>query len=406
MTLEFLKSKKIPDSPGVYLFKKGKEILYIGKATSLKDRTKSYFAKDLIKNRGPLILDMVNLATNVTYKKTNSVLEALMLETSLIKKYQPKYNIKEKDNRSSNVVIITDEDFPRVLIIRDRELKQNKNLKKLKIKNEYGPFPNGNQLKEALKIIRKMFPFLDEKSLSKNSRLNIQMNLEPDLKKISKKAYAKNIKNIKLFFEGKTASILKRLEKEMMQKAKDKEFEEAAKIKRKIFSLKHIDDVNLIYKETDDQYKFEQNLIKIESYDVAHFAGSSPVGALVVMENGQLIKNQYRKFILRESSPGDDYGGLKEILNRRLKHDEWILPKIIVIDGGLAQKNTAEKVLSEFGFQIPVVAVVKDEHHKPKNIIGDKRIINKYSRDILKINHETHRFAISFHRKRQRKVLK
>ena len=115
--------KKLPDARGVYLFKKGKEILYIGKATSLKDRVRSYFIGDLINTRGQFIVDMVFKAEKIDYLKTDSVLEALILESNLIKKHQPKYNTKEKDDRSYNYVVITKEDFPCVLLVRGRSLK-------------------------------------------------------------------------------------------------------------------------------------------------------------------------------------------------------------------------------------------------------------------------------------------
>ena len=147
-------TKKFPDLPGVYLFKKEKEILYIGKATSLRDRVKSYFSADLINMRGQFIVDMVGRAEKIDYLKTNSVLEALILESNLIKKYQPKYNTKEKDDKSYNYVIITKEDFPRVLLIRGRELEvQDGEASGLNIKYKFGPYPNGSAIEEGLKIV-------------------------------------------------------------------------------------------------------------------------------------------------------------------------------------------------------------------------------------------------------------
>jgi excinuclease ABC subunit C len=190
---------KFTQDPGVYLFKKNKEILYIGKATSLKDRVKSYFSPDLIKTRGPLLVDMVFLADNIDFIKTDSVLEALILEASLIKKYQPKYNTKEKDDKSYNFVVVTKEEFPKVLI------ERGKNLENVGIKTQaiYGPFTNGGQLKEALKIIRKIFPFLDEKTSNKNTYgFYREISLVPNINnEEAKKEYKKTIKNIRLFLK-------------------------------------------------------------------------------------------------------------------------------------------------------------------------------------------------------------
>ncbi|MFZ4405632.1 MAG: GIY-YIG nuclease family protein, partial [Pseudobdellovibrionaceae bacterium] len=156
MNSQQLAKFNLPENPGVYFFKKGQEILYIGKATSLRDRVRSYFANDLISTRGSRIIDMVTLADKIDFQVSDSVLEALILESALIKKHTPKYNIKEKDDRSYNFVVVTKENFPRVLIIRGKELKNNLGLAKdLKIAKKFGPFPNGTQLKEALKLVKK-----------------------------------------------------------------------------------------------------------------------------------------------------------------------------------------------------------------------------------------------------------
>ena len=135
----------------MYFFKLGKEILYIGKATSLSDRVKSYFAKDLIVTRGPLVVDMVFRADKIDFIKTNSVLEALILENNLIKKHLPHYNTKEKDDRSYNYVIVTKEKYPRVLVVRGKEIKAG--LPYL-IRSQFGPYPNATQLREAMTLIR------------------------------------------------------------------------------------------------------------------------------------------------------------------------------------------------------------------------------------------------------------
>src|SRR5689334_16740799 len=105
----YLKKTNVPDKPGVYFFKNKGDILYIGKATSLRERTKSYFAKDLIHTRGPLILDMVFKANSIDWQETDSVLEAIILEANLIKKHKPYYNTREKDDKSFNYVCITKE---------------------------------------------------------------------------------------------------------------------------------------------------------------------------------------------------------------------------------------------------------------------------------------------------------
>lgn len=414
MNSQDFKKAQLPDEPGVYLFKKNTSVLYIGKATSLKDRVKSYFSNDLIATRSPLLVDMLFQADKIDFIKTDSVLEALILESNLIKKYQPKYNTKEKDDKSYNYVVITKDDFPRVLVIRGRELAGGKRsnlenskrfeLEKPAYQSIFGPFTNGTQLKEALKIVRKIFPFLDKYTKEDAGyKFYKEIGLVPDVSSNeAKKDYAKNIKNILLFFEGKKINIIKNLEKEMKILAKNQEFEKADKIKKTIFALNHIQDVALIKEESLNSQNGSE--FRIEAYDVAHISGTNTVGVMVVVENGLVNKAEYRKFRINESIQNDT-AGLSEILRRRLNHPEWNMPKIIVVDGSVAQKNIAEKVLREFGIEIPIIAVTKDERHRPKMLQGREDIINKYESEILLANSEAHRFAIKYHREKRGKII-
>ncbi|MFZ2205311.1 MAG: GIY-YIG nuclease family protein [Minisyncoccia bacterium] len=422
------KKIKIPDKPGVYFFLKNKEIIYIGKATSLKDRVKSYFSKELFNMRGPLLVDMVTKTTEIKWQETDSVLEALILEANLIKKHQPIYNTKEKSDKSFNYVCITKDILPKVIIRRGKDLLQNRG----NFSVCYGPYPNGSQLKEALKIVRRIFPFLDDKS--KNSyEFYRQIGLSPLL--IEEGAgggdYKKNIRNIKLFFEGKKTIILKDLEKEMKSCAKRHEFEKAGEIKRQIFALKHIQDVSLIKAETASHHDifprltlpgvpggahtqkkyYDANQFRIEAYDIAHMSGKDMVGVMVVIEDGEPNKKEYRKFKIKNYSSSNDVGALREVLERRFAHTEWPYPKLIVIDGGKAQLNAVKKFQDEVGLAIQTVSVVKDEKHQPKGILNLSKLDLKGVQDptleslILLANHEAHRFAISYHRNLRGKII-
>ncbi|MDO8589958.1 MAG: UvrB/UvrC motif-containing protein [bacterium] len=380
MNSQDLKKFTLPDTPGIYFFKKGKNILYIGKATSLRDRVKSYMSKTVFDTRGPLIAKMLEEVENIEFIETDSVLEALMLEASKIKKHQPFYNSKEKDDKSYNYVTITEEDFPKVLVTRGS--------------GTYGPFPHGGELKEALKIIRKIFPYRDSKC-KLNNRLcfNAQIGLCPGpcAGRISKNDYRKIIHHLRLFFEAKKPRLIKSLEKEMKTLAKEHKFEDAEKVKRQIFALEHIQDIALIKKDIE---RMTGNSFRIEAYDVAHISGTNVVGVMTVIEDGELAKSQYRKFKIRDDK-NNDTANLKEVLTRRLAHPEWRLPNLVVVDGGKGQINVAKEVLEKAGLDINVAAVVKDERHKAREIMGD----TKHSREILLANSEAHRFAINYHRK-------
>lgn len=403
MTIDQFKTIELPDAPGVYFFKKGKDILYIGKATSLADRVKSYFSSDLIKTRGLLLVDMVTKADSIIYEETGSVLEALLRETELIKEYQPVYNSKEKDDKSYSYVVITKEEYPTIYTVRGRNLERHD---KKHYSHIFGPFVSGVQLRDALKIIRKIFPYKDEKCIAHSGKpcFNASIGLCPGVctGKISKSEYAKEVKKIALFLSGHVQKIVQILEKEMKGYATTLEFEKAAVVKQKIYSLNHIRDVSLIKKYRQVQSGTTSD-VRIEAYDVAHMQGKGMVGVMVVMEHGQLVPSEYKKFIIRSVSQSNDPAALREILTRRISHLEWAMPTLVVVDGNQVQKQVAHVVLDEHKHHhIAVVSVVKDDKHKAKDIIGN--IPHGVTpEDIYLINAEAHRFAIQYFRKKQRK---
>jgi excinuclease ABC subunit C len=124
---------------------------------------------------------------------------------------------------------------------------------------------------------------------------------------------------------------------------------------------------------------------------------------MTVIEDGEVQKNEYKKFKIRTQSDANDIGALKEVLERRLAHTEWKYPNLIVMDGGVAQINVAGKVFKNFKLKIPIVSVLKDEKHKPKAIMGDEESALKYKRDIMLSNSEAHRFAIAYHKNMRNK---
>lgn len=382
----------LPDNPGVYLFKNSEgKILYIGRATSLRDRVKSYFGKDLIGTRGLLLVDMMAQAAGIDHQETDSVLEAIILESNLIKEHQPYFNTKEKDNKSWNFVVITDEEFPRVMLVRERQFESIK----IKIKQKFGPYTQGSLLREALRIVRKIFPFRDAKSIIPHQESFYRsIGLSPDTSSPeAKKEYQKTIRNLTLFFQGKKNELMRTLEKEMKEYAKDREFEKADAVKKILYALMHIQDVALIKKENSENHNGLAGGFRIESYDIAHMSGKNKVGVMIVFCNGEAEKSQYRKFKISKEV-NDDTAGLKEVLVRRFAHAEWAIPDLIVIDGGLGQLNAAKSIIKD----IPMVSVVKNDMHKADHILGDEKIVIAHKDIIIEANAEAHRFAIAYHK--------
>jgi excinuclease ABC subunit C len=406
MTKASLRSKKLPDTPGVYFFMGArKEILYIGKATSLRSRVRSYFASDLKEKRSELIEQMVAEAKAVEWTQTDSTLEALILETNLIRTHKPRYNTRSKDDKSYNHLVITNEAWPRVLVVRGKDLTEQ--YTEADILYHFGPFPSGQLFREALKIVRKVFQFYDTPqpigdARTKMARGKIDFNRQIGLypKVGDRDDYLKTIRHIRLFFESKKHTIVRELRAEMMALAKAERFEEASRIKRKLFALEHIQDVALIKAE---RRRFSSDrTVRIEAYDVAHHRGEEMVGVMTVVEGEEARPSEYRKFKITTVTKSNDTAALREILERRLAHPEWPFPHIIAVDGSTAQKNAAELVVRRLGFVIPVVAVVKDERHKPVRLIAPKNLM-QHKDAVFLANAEAHRFAVTFHRTRSRK---
>jgi excinuclease ABC subunit C len=160
--------------------------------------------------------------------------------------------------------------------------------------------------------------------------------------------------------------------------------------------VQHIRDMALVTEDrnTEDQHR-------IEGYDTAHLAGQASVGVMTVVQKGRVRKEEYRAFHLRRGHQGNDISALREILERRLKHTEWPLPELMVIDGGEAQQSEAEAVLAEQGLTIPIVAVVKNSKHEPDHFLGNVALVERFTKEILLVNSEAHRFSLRIHTKKR-----
>ncbi len=394
MTVNSLKIKNFPLTPGVYQFidKKG-GILYVGRATSLRRRISQYFQRPL----NPRIQEMVELARCVKYIQTDTLLEAIILEANLIKKYWPKYNIKDRDNRSFLYVLISKkEDYPKPIIIRGREIENWR----LKIGDFYvfGPYQSLNLIKNALKIIRRVFPYSTCLPAGKPANpfpgkpcFDYQIGLCPGVcaGAISKEDYQKNIKNIILFLRGEKKQLLNKLKKDNPEK---------------ISALRHVQDVSLIAREETEATVF--NLNRIEGYDISHFAGKETFGSMVVFTDGLPDKEQYRLFKIKEAPANDDLRALEEVLTRRFQHPEWQFPDLIMIDGGRPQISFTYKILQKLNMSIPLVGISKLGGDilvfAPKAGKSTKELIQSIKGILLRARDEAHRFALKSSRRKRR----
>jgi len=387
---------KLPKTSGVYLMKnKSNKIIYIGKAANLQKRVKSYF----MGKRDKKIKKLAHETKTIDYKKTDSGLSALILEAKLIKKHQPKFNVKEKDDTSFLYVEITNEEFPRVLLTRGKEKRQRKNNNS----RWYGPFIKSSGIREALKILRKIFPYNTHPSekIGKFKRpcTYYQIGLCPGtcMGKITKKEYKKTINKLEKILQGKTEKLIRELKREMKKASSNLNFEKANKLKKQIFGLRHVQDISLI-KENNIK---DNKKARIEGYDISNISGTSAVGAMVVFKNGQPQKKDYRKFKIKTIDKQDDVGMIREVIQRRLKHKNWPYPDLILVDGGISQIRTVKNILKKNKINIPVVGIAKGPKRNKNEIINKPAGFQK--KTLIQIRDEAHRFAISYHKKLRKK---
>lgn len=395
MSIEKPDLKKFPLSPGVYLFKDYKNrVIYVGRATYLRKRITNYFSKRV----DPKTASMVEEAKKLDYIKTDNLFDAVILEANLIKEYQPKYNIREKDNRSFIYIVIPKKEWPYPFVVRGQQLEKylpSTALAKGGLPQKahvFGPFKSYSITKNILLISRKLFPYSTCRLNQEKPCFYNQIGLCPGkcTGTISRKDYQKNINNLILLLSGekkKITSLLKKTSPEKLQ------------------ILEHIDDSVFLTKENN----VNSGLGRIEGYDISHFAGKETVGSMVVWQNNGLDKTQYRLFKIRSARPNDDLAAMEEMLSRRLKHKEWTYPDLILVDGGRTQVKIMEKVLNEYKLNIPVVGIAKYE--------GDRLVFGKIKKplkelislsfpNLLKIRNEAHRFANSLRKKLLNKKIK
>ncbi len=395
------KIKNIPDSPGIYLFYKGEELVYIGKATSLRSRVKSYLNPKTLR---PIEVMMKNVS-DVKWKITDSVLEAVILEANYIKQYKPRYNVKEKDDKSWNFFVITKEDFPKLLAVREH------NLEKKKYSYVFGPYA---EIKTAqiLKILHSLFKVSRCSPGQKRPCFDYQLGhcLGVCTDEITSAEYKeKVIKPLVLFLKGKKKRLITSLEKRMKEASKKEDFEEAQRLRNQIFSLGKIRDFALLDKSFlgEPLLKTESNIKRIEGYDVSNLGNEAMVGSMVVFDSKGPVKSQYKKFKIKSVFGQSDVDCLREILERRLKHADWPIPDLLLVDGGKPQVNVAKKALKNSGIKIPVVGIAKGEERKKNEFFfdDDNSLVEGNKELLIKVRDEAHRFAINYQREVKRRTL-
>ncbi|MBX4190356.1 GIY-YIG nuclease family protein [Candidatus Parcubacteria bacterium] len=420
--------KGAPRAPGVYVFGTQDHELYIGKAADIKQRISSY-----PKTQDHRLRTMISKAEKVEFIETGSDIEALILESQMIKNKRPPFNIMLRDDKQYFYVAFSNAEFPR-LYLTHQTTGRIKN-KIVDVKEYIGPFTDGTSLKATLKYLRSIFPYCTCKQSHHNFCLNHHIgkcigycclkDVDPKLKSEKLAEYKQNIKAIRDILSGKKNSLVKELKGHMDQAARADKFDHAIDLRNKIERLQRVFDNAHVIKHSEilkahrsglqTLLKLKNPIIRIEGYDISNIQGTNATGSMVTFVHGRADKNFYRKFRIRTKKTPDDTAMLHEVLIRRFNHPEWPFPDLILIDGGRGQVNTAAKTLKDMGVNLPVVGISKDERHLGHKLIVPGRktpiMLDKLSRDeknlLLWIDTEAHRFAIKYYRHlHQKKNLK
>jgi len=404
------KVAKLPEAPGVYLFKDAQgKIIYIGKAKSLKKRVQTYFSRDLSSKTQIL----VSKISDIEYKITPSESQAQLLEASLIKDHLPQYNISLKDDKSFPLIRISDQEFPIVSICR------RKRGHKIDTATYFGPYTNSALVREALKMMRRIFGFRSCKKLPKSDCLYGRINLcpAPCTGKVNAKQYQEIIRQIKMFLESKYEDLLRTLTDKMHQAAQEKKFEEAAQIRDRLNALSTIAQAAVGW-NTQDELQDLKNLLhlsklpqRIEAFDISNISGKEATGSMASFFRGLPDKNNYRRFRIKTVNTIDDYGMLREVIKRRytrVLEGNLSRPDLILIDGGKGHLSTAAGEIGRLGLKIPLVSIAKDQENiytknfkNPIRLNSDTPALNL----IRRIRDEAHRFAIKYHHLLHRKKI-
>ncbi len=431
-----VKQGELPDAPGVYLyFDKNEALLYVGKATSLKRRVGSYWSKAHDRR----IEEMVAQIVRIDYIETPTVIEALVLEANKIKALRPKYNILARDDKTFMFLVVTNEPFPKPLLIRGHELRQMgvnpfqkelTGIAKRKFLRVFGPYTSGHSLKIALELIRRIIPWSTCEPPEVTGRMrgcfNSQIGKCPGVcrGKISRTEYRRYIRQLILFFEGKKLRLERELECEMKRAAKELRFEDATLYRRRLGALQHIQDIALLSRE-DHELPFSRESVgginlegRIEAYDISNISGTFATGSMVVFEEGKPAKGKYRKFRIKSVTGPNDVAMMEEMIRRRLRRSvsspkSWPLPEVMVIDGGLPQVNRVQEVLDDLGVKVPIIGIAKGFDRKQDRLVFDRsneeltRVVVRGKELFQKARDEAHRFAVKYHRLlRSKKLLK
>jgi len=421
-----------PKTPGVYLMKdRSGQVLYIGKAKDLRSRVSSYFqgSADLLNTRGPEIARMVTQVDDIDFLDADTEVDALLHEARLIKDIQPPFNAQLRDDKTFPYLeITTADDFPGVYVTRKPRLKGSK---------LYGPFASAHSIRAALNALQKVFRFrtceLDIREDDESRRFfrpcllySIHRCTAPCGDRISRQEYRRDIDRLKRFMASKRSVVLRQMQKEMDQAARELRFEDAAALRDRIraiqsLSLSGTPDENVQpevffvdptrgLEKLGDLLELERPPRTIEGIDIANLQGGESVGSLVCFVDGKPFKSGYRRFRIQSVEGQDDYAMIREVVTRRYRHaaaGDELYPDVILIDGGLGQLHAALEGFAAMDLRPPMVLSLakREEEIYIQARSAPVRLARNHEalRLLQQVRDEAHRFAQHYHHILRRK---
>lgn len=357
----------LPNAPGCYIYKDEQDHeIYVGKARSLRKRVRQYFDDKRVHDMKTM--DLVARIKRIDFVECHSEVEAFLLENRLIKDFQPQFNMRTKSDVSFPVVEVTNEDYPRVIVTRDRSNKESK---------FYGPFVSASWLRIALQILQRVFKYrtcsMDIKEGDPKNRYfrpcleyHIGRCKAPCANLQSSEDYKADLRRLALFLQGKSADVEKDIERDMKLAAKEHRFEDAAGLRDTLRAIRSLSDRGSMKDELEpgvlhidprqgterlqDVLNLSFEPRRIEGIDIAHLQGGETVGSLVSFVDGLPSRERYRRFKIKTVQGVDDFKSIHEVVSRRygrLLRENQPLPDLILIDGGLGQLHAAQKALQE-----------------------------------------------------------
>ena len=416
------KVRSFPKSPGVYLMKDANGIvIYVGKAKNLRARAGSYFLKAAQEEARTAV--WIHDICDIDFMECESEVDALLVESRLIKDIQPRHNKDLKDDKTFPYLQIrTNEDFPRVEITREPETKGVK---------LYGPFANVGSLRGAIQVLQKIFKFrtcsLDIEERDERWKwfrpcllASIKQCTAPCNLRIDRESYKKDIRRLQMFMDGKKSRLLKQMENDMQEASANLQYEQAAKLRDELAMLKSLD-----YRgELDEHAQPEVFYIdpkkglaglkkvlglakeprSIEGVDIAHLGGQQTVASLVKFIDGLPFKPGYRRFKINDVQGIDDFKSIHEVVARRFKRlddEDAVFPDILLIDGGKGQLSAAISAFESLQIDPPtILSIAKKEELIYRHGHNEPLKLSRHSfalRLLQYVRDESHRFAQHYH---------